>query len=426
MKLSVQGVSGMPDILPDESRRWHRLESAVRAAMQACGYQEIRTPILESEELFVQSVGADTDVVAKEMYRCQAGKDDSQRTYCMRPEGTAAVVRALAQAGLLRGGRPRVWYMGPMFRHERQQAGRQRQFHQFGCEFLNHAAPAADVEVIGLCADIFGRLGIAADVELLVNNLGRPEERRAYRDALREHLAARRGELAPIDQERLARSPLRVLDSKEAESAAAIAAAPRLEKFLTPDSQEYFARVLAGLDALGIAHRVDPLLVRGLDYYNLTVFEWIDPAAAGRQNSLVGGGRYDGLLARISDSDCAGTGMAAGMERILQRLADAEEWTQDVYLGLLDGEYDEARLLRLAAAWRAAGLRVQTHLQKDKIGGFLKLASSSKARYAAFVGARERAAGAIAVKPLRDGSEQFSLAADAAPAEAARQLGEQR
>lgn len=425
MKLSVQGVRGMPDILPDESRRWHRLESAVRTAMEACGYQEIRTPILESEELFVQSVGEDTDVVSKELYRCHAGKGGAKRAYCMRPEGTAAAVRALAQAGLLRGGRPRVWYMGPMFRHERQQAGRQRQFHQFGCEFLNHPAPAADVEVIALCADIFQRLGIG-DVELRVNNLGRPAERRAYRAALREHLLERRAQLAAVDQERLERSPLRVLDSKEEESAAAIAAAPRLEKFLTAESREYFARVLAGLDALGVAHRLDPLLVRGLDYYNLTVFEWIDPAAAGRQNSLVGGGRYDGLLARISDADCAGTGMAAGMERILQRLEDAEEWTQDVYLGLLDGEYDEARLLRLAAAWRAAGLRVQTHLQKDKIGGFLKLASSSKARYAAFVGARERAAGAIAVKPLRAAAGQFSLAADASPAEQARRLAEAR
>ena len=423
MKLSVQGVRGMPDILSEESRRWRLLEAEVRAAMDSFGYQEIRTPLLEHEELFVESVGEDTDIVAKELYRCSAGPGDKRQGLCLRPEGTAATVRALAQAGLLRSGRPRVWYMGPMFRHERQQAGRQRQFHQFGCEFLNNPSPAADCEVIALCADILSRLGLK-DVELRLNNLGRPDERQAYQAALQDYLRGKSSQLSAIDQERLERNPLRVLDSKEEGIEDIIAAAPQLRDFLAPEAQQYFEQVLESLDALKIKWQLDPLLVRGLDYYNLTVFEWIDPAASGRQNSLIGGGRYDGLLARISDTDCPGTGMAAGMERILRhaRLRD-EGQAVDVYLGLLGDEYSEARLLELAAAWRAAGLSVQAHLHKDKIGAFLKAANSSDARLAAFVGAKERAAGSIAIKPLRDGGEQFSMPAGAGAAELKQRLG---
>ena len=294
MSGQIQPVRGMNDVLPAESVLWQHLEGAVRELLQAYGYEEIRVPVVEHTELFKRAIGEYTDVVEKEMY---SFLDQGGENLTLRPEATAGVVRAMISNGLLRGARHKLWCIGPMFRHERPQKGRYRQFYQVDVEAVGFAGPDVDAELIALTARLWRRLGITR-VTLQINSLGTAEARRAYREKLIEYFAAHQERLDEDSRRRLQGNPLRILDSKNPDLQQLIAAAPLLTDYLDPESQAHFAALRASLDAMGIAYTVNPRLVRGLDYYSRTVFEWITDAL-GAQDAVCSGGRYDGLISQL-------------------------------------------------------------------------------------------------------------------------------
>ena len=415
----IQAVKGMNDILPPDSARWEWFEHKVRALMQRYGYLNVRTPIVEPTPLFVRGLGEVTDIVEKEMYSFVDSMNGDALT--LRPEATAGVVRAAAEHSLLYDGGKRLYYIGAMFRHEKPQRGRYRQFHQVGVEAMGFAGPDVDAEVILMARALWRDLGLA-EVRLELNSLGQPEERRAHRAALVRHFEQHQDLLDADARRRLHSNPLRILDTKNPTMQAVVEAAPKLMDFLGEASLKHLDAVRAVLDAVGQPYRINPRLVRGMDYYNLTVFEWVTDRL-GAQGTLCGGGRYDGLFELIGGKPAPAVGWGLGIERVLDLLQQEgispEPRPWDAYVVIPD-----AAALPLAAATaealRATGLSVLLHAAgKDGPGSMksqFKRADASGARHALIFGADELARGEVAIKPLRDaGAAQRTRAlADAA------------
>ena len=405
MPEAIQAVKGMNDILPPESARWEWFEHTVRELMRRYGYRNVRTPIVEPTPLFVRGLGEVTDIVEKEMYAFVDSLNGDP--LALRPEGTAGVVRAAIEHSLLRDGGKRLYYIGPMFRHERPQRGRYRQFHQVGVEAMGFPGPDVDAEVILMARSLWGDLGLF-DVRLELNSLGQPDERRAHRAALVAHFERHRELLDADAQRRLHSNPLRILDTKNAAMQALVEAAPKLIDFLGEASLKHLDAVRAMLDAAGQPYRINPRLVRGMDYYNLTVFEWVSDRL-GAQGTVCGGGRYDGLIEMIGGKPGPAVGWGLGIERVLDLLQqsgiDVPASAPDAYVIVPDA----AALPQASAAaeaLRERGLAVVLHAAgKDGPGSMksqFKRADASGARHALIFGADELARGEVAIKPLRD------------------------
>ncbi len=400
----------MHDILPPESAAWQWLEGQVRALMDAYGYAEIRTPMLERTELFKRSIGEVTDIVEKEMYTFEDRNGDS---LSLRPENTASVVRAGIENGLLHNATRRLWYTGPMFRHERPQKGRYRQFHQVGVETFGMAGPDVDLELLLLGERLWGRLGLDAAVTLEVNSLGTPESRKAYREALIAHFEPHVDRLDEHERHRLHENPLRLLDSKNADLAEVIATAPSLVDSLDEESRRQFDWILAGLDAAGVDYRVNPRLVRGLDYYTGVVFEWTTDRL-GSQGTVCAGGRYDGLVEQLGGRGTPAAGFALGVERLLALMEAEGQWPEPqpphaclVMAGeraTLEGLLVAERL-REALPW----LRLESLCGGGSLKSQFRRADRSGAAFALVMGDDEVAAGTVAIKPLRAEGEQESV-----------------
>ena len=391
----------MVDLLPEQTRLWRLIEATARQHFRRAGVEEIRTPVLESTDLFARGIGEATDVVGKEMY---SFLDRGERPCTLRPEGTAAVVRAAIQHGLLGQGAQRLWYGGPMFRYERPQAGRQRQFHQIGVELLGLADPRSDVEGIVLAWDLLAALGLGG-LCLEINSLGDHDDRVRYRERLVTYLEERRDQLDADSQQRLVSNPLRILDAKDAGTQAVLEGAPQLLDTLGSANRARFDRVLALLADLAIPFRLNPRLVRGLDYYGHTAFE-ITSSQLGAQATVCGGGRYDGLVGQLGGPATPAFGWALGMERLVLLVAAAggagasESDRPDLYV-VSRGEAAEAMALRWARQWRLAGLAVELDLSGAAFGKQFKRADKSGARWAAVIGDDEAVAGVVVLKDLR-------------------------
>ncbi|RCX10903.1 histidine--tRNA ligase [Extensimonas vulgaris] len=402
-------VKGMNDILPPESARWEWLEGKVRSLMERYAYRNIRTPIVEPTALFVRGLGEVTDIVEKEMYSFEDKLNGEHLT--LRPEATAGVVRAVVEHALLYDGGKRLYYMGPMFRHERPQRGRYRQFHQIGAEALGFAGPEVDAELILLAHALWQELGLR-DVRLELNSLGQPEERKAHRSALIAHFEQHLEQLDEDARRRLHSNPLRILDTKNPAMQPIVEAAPRLLDFLGAASRAHFERVTAILDASGVAWRINPRLVRGMDYYNLTVFEFITDQL-GAQGTICGGGRYDYLIEQIGGKPAPAVGWALGVERVLELVKEQGEAppapVPDAYAIVPDAAALPTVMATLQGL-RALGVRVQMHAAPSADAGMgsmksqFKKADTSGARFALVFGADELARGALTCKALRDGS----------------------
>ncbi len=393
-KATLTAVRGMNDILPPETVAWQNLESAFRAVLALYGCPEIRLPIVEQSALFARAIGDVTDIVQKEMYTFADRNGDS---LTLRPEGTAGVVRALIEHGGLRGQTPRLYYLGPMFRHERPQRGRYRQFHQLGVEFFGIASASADAEIIALSARLLHAATVPARLQL--NSLGTPQSRAVYREVLLQYLRPQAEQLCSDCQERLERNPLRVLDCK-VESCQQIARdAPQLLAHLDPESAAHFALLQELLRSMGIAYEINPRLVRGLDYYHRTVFEWV-AEGLGAQGTVLAGGRYDALVAQLGGPDTPAIGFALGMERLLALRAASmgEELAAlpHVFLGALDAE-SLAAIFQRAEELRARGLRVIS-AGPASIKSLLKQAQRSAAHYQVLLGADDLAADSVLLK----------------------------
>lgn len=416
---NLQAVRGMNDILPADSALWQYLESTVAKVLAGYGYQQIRLPIVEPTELFKRSIGEVTDIVEKEMYTFADRNGDS---LTLRPEGTAGCVRAMLEHGLLGGGvSHKVWYTGPMFRHERPQKGRYRQFHQVGVETFNLGGPDIDAELIILSWRLWRMLGLDEAVTLELNSLGSSADRARYRDDLVAYLRERFDQLDEDSQRRLESNPLRVLDSKNPQTQALLADAPKLADYLNDEAREHFAGLRALLDAAGIPYVINPRLVRGLDYYGLTVFEWVTDRL-GAQGTVCAGGRYDGLVEQLGGKPAPAVGFAMGVERLLLLIetlgkVPAELSRQvDVYLVTLGAETQQPAI-RLAEQLRDAlpGIRLVVHCGGGSFKSQFKKADKSGALYALILGDAEAAAGQVGFKPLRGDGEQLTLAWDAVP-----------
>ena len=399
----------MVDLLPEVTGLWQHVEATAREHFRRAAVAEIRTPLLEVTELFARGIGEATDVVGKEMYTFL---DRGERSCTLRPEGTASVVRAVIQHGLLSQGPQRLWYGGPMFRYERPQAGRQRQFHQIGLELLGFADPRSDVEAIAIAWDLLADLGVGG-LALELNTLGSPDDRVRYRSELVAWLEAHREQLDPDSLARIATNPLRVLDSKVPETQTLLAGAPTLADALSGESHERFAAVRLGLEALGIPFQLNPRLVRGLDYYSHTAFE-ITSSQLGAQATVCGGGRYDGLVQQLGGPDTPAIGWALGMERLVLLLSQADRpsvaaATPDLYV-VSRGEAGEAAALPLARQCRAAGLAVELDASGAAFGKQFKRADRSGARFAAVIGDAEAGEGVVVLKDLRGERPEQRLA----------------
>lgn len=399
----------MHDILPADLAYWHFLESVLRQTMDAYGYQEIRTPVLEKTELFERAIGDTTDVVEKEMYTFE---DRGGDTLSLRPEGTASVVRALLQHGMLYGAPLRLWYMGPMFRRERPQRGRTRQFHQLGVEAFGPPGPDIDAEVVALGNTLWRRLGLNR-LRLEINSLGTSDERAAFRDALHAFLSGRQGALDEDSLRRLGRNPLRILDSKNPGVQEVLSDAPRLGDFLGPESRAHFARLQELLAALDVSFEVNPRLVRGLDYYSHAVFEWISDEL-GAQGTVCAGGRYDGLVETQGGNPWPAVGFAMGLDRLIELLKSQgrlESPAPHAYL-ILAGEGTVEQGLRLAESLRAElpGLRLITNVGGGGFRAQFRRADRSGAGLALVLGEDELASAEITIKRLREDAPQETVA----------------
>jgi len=400
----VAAIRGMNDILPQEGGRWEALEQAVREWLRGYGYRNLRPPVLEHTRLFARGIGEVTDIVEKEMYTFTDALNGDSLT--MRPEFTAGIVRAAIEHNLLYDRPQRVYSLGPVFRHERPQRGRYRQFHQIDVEALGLAGPDIDAEMIVMLARLWKRLGLA-DVRLELNTLGQPDERAAHRAALVEHLERHRGVLDEDGLRRMYTNPLRVLDTKNPAMQEMADSAPRLSEFLGEASRAHFDGVRARLDDAGIAYRLNPRLVRGLDYYNLTVFEWVTDRL-GAQGTVCGGGRYDGLVELLGGRPAPAVGFAIGMERLLDLCGQARHAETgpecEVYV-VHQGDEAQRKAAQLAESLRDAGLSVIVHAGAASFKSQFKRADASGARLAVILGADELAAGVAGVKTLRAGDE---------------------
>jgi len=409
MSSKLQAVRGMHDVLPDQTPLWRNVERILTAELEGSGFSEIRLPIVEKTELFRRSIGEVTDIVEKEMYTFQ---DKSGESLTLRPEGTAGCVRACIEHGLLRAGQLRLWYLGPMFRHERPQKGRYRQFHQLGVEAYGMPGPDIDAELILLNRRWWRRLGVEAELELQINSLGTLEERRAYRDDLVAYFTTYRDLLDPDSQRRLHTNPLRILDSKNPEMQGLIEGAPKLLDYLGEDSRAHFRRFTDLLETAGVPYRVNPRLVRGLDYYCLTVFEWVTEAL-GAQGTVCAGGRYDTLVEQLGGRPTPAVGFALGMERLIALLEGSDLARREpphFYLIRVGAEAERAGV-RVAERLRERfpTLRLQLHCGGGSFKSQFKKADRSGALYALILGDEEAARGLVAVKPLRRPGEQQTL-----------------
>ena len=404
----VQAVRGMRDVLPAEARRWRLIEDTAQALLRSFGYEEIQLPLLEFTDLFARGVGEATDIVEKEMYSLADRDGDS---LSLRPEGTAGCVRALQEHGLLYNQTQKVFYSGAMFRYEKPQKGRYRQFSQIGVETFGFPGPDVDAELIVLCARLWEALGIADHVQLQINTLGASGARMAYRDALVAYLQPLAGDLDEDSQRRLQTNPLRILDSKVDATQALLADAPRLVDFIDEDSSQHFARLLDSLDQLGVPYVHNPNLVRGLDYYTHAVFEWVTEDL-GAQGTICGGGRYDGLVELLGGRATPAAGFAIGVDRtaLLHEVVHQQPVSRavDVYVCYLDADLaataqqtgDKLRT-GLAGDWR-----VRVHMGGGNLKKQLKRADAAGAGWAVLLGADEVAAGTLTVKNLRQGAQQ--------------------
>ncbi len=404
----------MVDLLPDQMPLWQHVEELARSQFRRAGLREIRTPLLEVTELFARGIGEATDVVGKEMYTFL---DRGERSCTLRPEGTASVVRAALQHGLLSQGPQRLWYTGPMFRYERPQAGRQRQFHQAGIEFLGFADPRSDAEAIAIAWDLLCELGVSG-LALELNSLGDPADRAAYRTTLVSWLQQRQGELDADSKERITTNPLRILDSKNAGTQSLLTEAPLLIDSLSDASRARFEAVCRCLEALGIPYQLNPRLVRGLDYYTHTAFE-ITSSQLGAQATVCGGGRYDGLIEQLGGAPTAAIGWAIGMERLVLLCAQRDaaagalplEAVADVYV-VSRGEEAERQALVLSRQLRQAGQMVELDLTGSAFGKQLRRADRSGARWAVLIGEGEAEEGVVLLKPLRAAGEEQRLSSE--------------
>jgi histidyl-tRNA synthetase len=408
---TIQAIRGMNDCLPEISGTWQKVESVLRQVVANYGYQEIRTPIVESTDLFKRSIGEVTDIVEKEMYTFEDRNGDS---LTLRPEGTASCVRAGNEHGLLYNQQQRLWYMGPMFRHERPQKGRYRQFHQFGVETYGIDGPDIDLEVILLSARFWKAFGIEKHVSLQINTLGSNEARAAYRDTLVEFLKARADQLDEDSLRRLDTNPLRVLDSKNPDVQAAIADAPSLIDHLDEESKAHFETLCSRLSEAGIAYEVNPRLVRGLDYYNRTVFEWVTDSL-GAQGTICAGGRYDGLVEQLGGKATPAVGFAMGIERLVLLLTTLTDEGQDdtfadVYVTAM-GDDAQSYAVEVAEHLRnqLPDTRIMMHCGGGNFKKQLKRADKTGARLALLLGSDEMQSRKVGIKPLRDGQEQVTV-----------------
>lgn len=408
MSKKIASVRGMNDVLPEQTPLWQWLEQRARTVLAAYGYREIRMPIVERTELFARGIGEVTDIVEKEMYTFEDRSGDS---LTLRPEGTAGCVRAAEEHGLLYNQTPRLWYTGPMFRHERPQAGRYRQFHQIGVETFGMEGPDIDAEVILLTARLWKDLGLADQVTLELNTLGDPDDRARYRDALVAFLREHRERLDEDSKNRLERNPLRVLDSKDPGTREVLQDAPRLADHLGDAARDHFEQLKALLEAAGVDYVINPNLVRGLDYYGRTVFEWTTDAL-GAQGTVCAGGRYDGLVQQLGGKPTPAVGFGMGLERLVLLLEkQGQELPGPVAIYITAMGDVQAQALTLAERLRDAlpGVGIQCHCGGGGFKSQMKKADRSGARYALILGEDEVAAGQVTVKPLREQDEQQQL-----------------
>jgi histidyl-tRNA synthetase len=419
MAEKLTAVKGMNDLLPDEAAKWEWVEDKIRRLLARWGYRNLRTPIVEPTPLFVRGLGEVTDIVEKEMFSWTDAMNGDRLT--LRPEATAGIVRAMVEHNALYNGPLRIWQMGPMFRHERPQKGRTRQFHQLDVEALGHAGPDVDAEIILMLRALWRELGFVEgqQVALELNSLGQAEERKAHRAALIAHFQDHADKLDDDGKRRLHSNPLRILDSKNPAMTPVVAAAPKLMDFLGAESLAHFDAVRAVLDAAGLGYTVNPRLVRGMDYYNLTVFEWTSPLL-GAQGTVCGGGRYDQLIETLGGKPAPGIGFGLGMERLMLMLEAAglepAPSAPDAYALVPDAQA-LPRVMATLDVLRAQGVSVLMHAGGGSLKSQFKRADASGAAFALIFGADELAAQQVAIKPLRagEGAAQFTRAlADAA------------
>jgi histidyl-tRNA synthetase len=417
----IPPVRGMNDVLPAQINAWQHFEACTRELLGAYGYEEIRVPVLEHTELFKRAIGEHTDVVGKEMYTFTDRGGDS---LTLRPEATAGIVRALISNGMLRGARHKLWCLGPMFRHETPQAGRYRQFWQVDVECVGSPGPDVDAELIAMTARLWQRLGITG-LKLELNSLGTPASRREYRTRLIEYLQARESQLDEDSRRRLTTNPLRVLDSKNPQMQELIRAAPQLTEHLDDESRVHFEELCASLRSVGVSYHINPRLVRGLDYYTRTVFEWITESSSA-QNAVCSGGRYDGLIAQLGGEATPAVGFAMGVERLVSLLEEAGRVPAarppDVYV-VVGGATVAGEALRIVERLRSErpGVRFELHVGGGNFKAQFRRADRSGAPLALVVGEDELARGMVGMKPLRanTGQSECPLADLAAGVDAA-------
>ena len=411
----LKAVRGMRDILPDVVKVWTRIDDVAKDCLGRFGYHEIRLPIIEFTALFERGVGGATDIVEKEMFSLESREGDS---LTLRPEGTAGCVRAALQNGLAFNTVSRLWYRGPMFRHERPQKGRYRQFEQIGAEVFGIASAALDAELIDINRQIFQGLGVSEYTRLRVNTIGSPEERKAYAQSLKTYLDGHREALDDDSVRRLERNPLRILDSKHPVTREVVAGAPKIDSCLGKDSRCHFERVLALLEALNIDFETDPYLVRGLDYYTHTVFEF-ETDRLGAQGAVSAGGRYDGLVETLGGRPTPGAGFAIGVDRLALLVNEAQQRAPaartDILYGVSTDQAALGHVMRIANRLRGdiPGLSVVVDTQGGRMANQMRRADREGASWALIAGESEIAAGVWSLKPMREVGEQQRLTYDA-------------
>lgn len=412
--MKIQSLRGMHDLLPGNSKIWQYLEKTVADVLSRYSYQEIRFPILEQTELFKRSVGEATDIVEKEMYSFEDRNGDQ---LSLRPEGTAGCVRACTEHGLLHNQTQRLWYSGPMFRHERPQKGRQRQFHQIGVEAFGLNGPDIDAELLLLTANLWKTLKIDSVVKLQINSLGTSTDRAHYRDKLVSYLMIHRDDLDEDSQRRLDTNPMRILDSKNPEVQKIVDGAPQLNDFIDDDSRQHFEQLCGILDTAKVSYEINPRLVRGLDYYSKTVFEWVTDSL-GAQGTICAGGRYDGLVEQLGGKPCPGVGFAMGIERLvllldeLKVVPDSVAQTVDIYLLAVGDVSNAAAVLADNLRNDCPSLRIESHCGGGSFKSQIKKADKSGAAVALILGEQEVSSSTVGVKYLRQEHIQETVVQD--------------
>ncbi len=421
MSQTIKAVRGMQDLLPEKKARFRRIEDQARRVLDQYGYQEVGLPVIENTHLFNRLVGSTTDIVEKEMY---SFKDRNDESLTLRPEGTAGLVRFVNEHGLAFNQTQRLWYTGPMFRYERPQKGRYRQFDQIGVECIGMEGPDIDAELLLLCARLWRSLGIDQQVRLELNSIGDTASRQAFSAALVEFLQDRREELDEDSLRRLEGNPMRILDSKVPTTQALLSGAPELKDYIDADSQQHFKDLCAILDAAKLEYRINPKIVRGLDYYNRTVFEWVTDSL-GAQGTICGGGRYDGLVEQLGGKPTPCVGFALGLDRLALMFEASPEGQAKVQVYAISvGDRARREMMAIAEAVREeTGLNVQVHAGTGKLKAQMKKADTSGAEVALILAEDELAAGVVALRQLRGTAQQTTMPAGDLP-EALRNIFE--